>query len=563
MTKKGGGHHGGGRRRKNSKDISDDEEESSEDKNDIVSCSPTDTKGMSFADRRDFQRKAAADKRRQKMKCHLCGKAGHTRKQCPGIEDGGRGASKYTKSNGDAGATILKNKGRKKNHERGQKQRSKSEDDNGYDEDLTLLLPPGFEKKKEEEGDDTPSTSALVPLPPFKYFDAGFDEGTAVLEYLRFGRGVKVKHSRKEAIEEYENTMKKVCDTTNFGGCITRCYLPNSADNKEEDNDEYTFDDTSSSDVVENNKDAIEYLVSTVEDDNKNKNIVGVFADLDYTYMTTSISKKKNKNKNNKVHNHDRDTQLRKLRCTVKAAIEIGCAIQIRILPSSSSSSSSISVSSNNGNGEDGDDGEDENGDDIKDPYLLAIQDLAALLSETTTSTTNEIHLSSWNGKSEHMMVLLKAFPNNLYIGFDSTITFQKATHIHECAFDLPLNKLVLETCSPSLIPSCIANSIDTRYAFCHSGYIPIIANEIAKYSSKNISNLNFNNCLNQDIRTIPDTNTNTNTNAVVDEDAAAAAAAVGGGTSKLTGTTTTTTLTAEMVARFASTNTISLYGIS
>ena len=533
----------------------------------------------------------------------------------------------------------MKNKGRKKNHERGQKQRSKSEDDNGYVEDLTLLLPPGFEKKKEEEGDDTPSTSALVPLPPFKYFDAGFDEGTAVLEYLRFGRGVKVKHSRKEAIEEYENTMKKVCDTTNFGGCITRCYLPSkhniqkttdhafpfnvthdddndnidddddddddnnnnesvhfvvglghdyvfdndNADNKEEDNDEYTFDDPSSSDVVEDNKDAIEYLVSTVKDDSKNKNIVGVFADLDYTYMTTSISKKKNKNKNNKVHNHDRDTQLRKLRCTVKAAIEIGCAIQIRILPSSSSSSSSISVSSNNDNGDDGDDGEDENGDDIKDPYLLAIQDLAALLSETTTSTNEvnnvdddedgdngkllkfkfKIHLSSWNGKSEHMMVLLKAFPNNLYIGFDSTITFQKATHIHECAFDLPLNKLVLETCSPSIIPSCIANSIDTRYAFCHSGYIPIIANEIAKYSSKNISNLNFNNCLNQDIRTIPDTNTNTNTNAVVDEDAAAAAAAVGGGTSKLTGTTTTTTLTAEMVARFASTNTISLYGIS
>ena len=72
MTKKGGGHHGGGRRRKNSKDISDDEVESDEDKNGIVSCSPTDTKGMSFTDRRDFQRKAAADKRRQKMKVCMC-----------------------------------------------------------------------------------------------------------------------------------------------------------------------------------------------------------------------------------------------------------------------------------------------------------------------------------------------------------------------------------------------------------------------------------------------------------------------------------------------------------
>jgi hypothetical protein len=71
MTKKGGGHHGGGggRRRKNSKDISDDESSDVDNNDSIASCSPTDTtKGMSFADRRDFQRKAAADKRRQKMK---------------------------------------------------------------------------------------------------------------------------------------------------------------------------------------------------------------------------------------------------------------------------------------------------------------------------------------------------------------------------------------------------------------------------------------------------------------------------------------------------------------
>jgi hypothetical protein len=78
MTKKGGGHHGGGgRRRKNSKDISEDEDEDFEndaDNNDSIASSPTDTKSMSFADRRDFQRKAAADKRRQKMKVGcLCG----------------------------------------------------------------------------------------------------------------------------------------------------------------------------------------------------------------------------------------------------------------------------------------------------------------------------------------------------------------------------------------------------------------------------------------------------------------------------------------------------------
>jgi Tat protein secretion system quality control protein TatD with DNase activity len=526
----------------------------------------------------------------------------------------------------------LKNKGRKKNHERGQKQRSKSEDNNGgctY-EDLALLLPSGFDRKEVGDNGTTPLSSPL--LPPFKYFDAGFDEGTQVLEYLRFGRGVKVKHSRKEAIEEYDNTMKHFYQKTNLGGCITRCYLPSkhniqktienafpfnvSVDgssssvvyfvvglghdfvfdiidnikNEEDNNDKCSFDD-SSSDVEEDNDDAIEYLVSTVKEENNNNNnnnnnnkIVGVFADLDYTYMTTS-SRNKNKNKNNKVYNHDRDIQLRKLRCTVKAAIEIGCAIQIRILPSCSSSSSSASSSSssnssssNNGNDDDGGD-EGEHGEDMKDPYLLAIQDLAALLATllAETTTTNEInniygedengnnnkllklkiHLSCWNGKSEHMMVLLKAFPDNLYIGFDSTITFQKATHIHECAFDVPLNKLVLETGSPSIIPSCIANSIDTRYAFCHSGYIPIIANEIAKYSSKNINNLNINNlkenvCATTDAVDDEDDTTTTTAKEIEVE------AVEAGGIS-----TTTTTLSAEMVARIASTNTMSLYGIS
>ncbi|KAL3898138.1 MAG: hypothetical protein SGARI_006750, partial [Bacillariaceae sp.] len=99
----------------------------------------------------------------------------------------------------------------------------------------------------------------------------------------------------------------------------------------------------------------------------------------------------------------------------------------------------------------------------------------------TTLETYPElkIHLSAWSGNPEHMLSFCKAFPT-LTIGLDSSLTFQKAKHLHECAFELDLSRLVLET--NSVIPSQVANRMG-RDAFSHPGLIPFIATAVAKHS--------------------------------------------------------------------------------
>jgi len=617
MTKNKGGSNR--RRRKNSKDIEEDSYEEEEDHDFANSAT---NNNLSFTERRELQRKTAADKRRQKMKCHLCGKTGHIRKECPGIEDDGRGESKYTKSHGDAGATILKNKGRstnnkkKKKNQRGNKERSKSNYYTCSDNDDHLVLPPGFEKKT--NATISSSSADDVQEQPFKYFDAGFEEGTQVLEYLRFGRSggsaYAKKHSRKEAIEEYDTALKRVINTTNFGGCISRITLTkkdyNANENKQpllvetrfpfcmqqlhhegEEHDATTsnisssssnenqllyfvvglgsdfdgndggsdHDDDDTTAATLNDENMIKYLVSMIKEhnnddesynnNNQHSKFVGVFADLDYTTPTTK----------------NRELQLRRLDCTIKAAIEIDCPIQIRISSLLSSSNGNEGSELNKNHDDEGNnDASNDNTNDTTctdDPYLLAIRDLGKLLLDagTTAAPFNDnndnnnssesesepeflsnklkVHLSCWNGKSDHMMAFVKAFPYNLYVGFDATVTFSKAKHLHECAFDIPLSNILLETGQPSRIPSIVANKISSKDAFCHSGYIPYIADSIANYNSPT------NNFI------IP---------AEEDHDKNVSIAA-----SELLPVTTTTTVTAEMVARAASTNTKSLYGIS
>ena len=59
------------------------------------SMSPNKNKKLSFKERQELRQQQQKDKRQSKQRCYLCGKNGHTRKQCPGIEDGGRGESRY------------------------------------------------------------------------------------------------------------------------------------------------------------------------------------------------------------------------------------------------------------------------------------------------------------------------------------------------------------------------------------------------------------------------------------------------------------------------------------
>lgn len=225
---------------------------------------------ISFAERRELQRKAAAEKRRKKMKCYLCGKTGHVRRECPGILDDGRGESKHTKSNGDARAVHLKpSKGRKNKKQQNQQQQHQfSKGSRDYHpatyleanknkiSQSPLVLPPGFEKidcnetdedqkvSDDNRSDGIDSSSSIKSKETFLYFDAGYDNSAAVLDYLRFGRHGHVNHrqnnhhkkqasnphnhtkiSRGDAISEYDTAMETVCENTNFGGCILRSFV--------------------------------------------------------------------------------------------------------------------------------------------------------------------------------------------------------------------------------------------------------------------------------------------------------------------------------------------------
>ena len=55
---------------------------------------------MSFKERQEEQRRAKREKKRSKERCYICKQLGHTRKQCPGIEDGGKGQSVHRNTTG-------------------------------------------------------------------------------------------------------------------------------------------------------------------------------------------------------------------------------------------------------------------------------------------------------------------------------------------------------------------------------------------------------------------------------------------------------------------------------
>ena len=57
-------------------------------------------------------------------------------------------------------------------------------------------------------------------------------------------------------------------------------------------------------------------------------------------------------------------------------------------------------------------------------------------------------------------------------------VTFAKATNIHELAFDVPLDRLLLETDSPYFVPSQVA---DKRNKFSNPGMAIFTAQRIAE----------------------------------------------------------------------------------
>ena len=281
---------------------------------------------LDFAERRELQRKIAAEKRKSKMKCHICGGFGHVRRECPGIADGGSGASKFTKKKGDPGAVVLKGKGGKN---RGQKQPTTSNQQSISSSSMPAL-PLGFERAREpQEQESTIEVSVEGEDSSFLYYDASCDIAASI-DYIRFGRG-KNKLSNKEAVALYQSAIDTASAESNYGGCISRSIIklgrpwvnPSPLDNRTDEwfvvglgRDFLLHDDS---------QDAA--LSSLLETRATNENIVGFFADLDYTTDTINRA------------GCDVHSQLQRLVCTCQAAAEANVVIQIRMSPGASSSS--------------------------------------------------------------------------------------------------------------------------------------------------------------------------------------------------------------------------------
>jgi hypothetical protein len=435
------------------------------------------------------------------------------RKECPGIADDGRGESKYTKSNGDAGSVHLKQKGRsaKKN-----KSTTRRDDFCGIAE-KSIALPPGFEKCNEEQANHARNNNDdedKNPPPPFLYFDAGVDEGKAVLEYMRFGRhgyggGTSNAHnlSRQDAILEYDTAMRHVCETSNFGGCIVRSYLPPIKDTKpwtpRESFPFSWFQSTPSllkfvvgyrcDDGGDNDEVIVDRLVETAT--NHKGLIVGFFADLDYTSLEEEEEDhlaSSPPSSQSGLDNSLRGFQLQRLKSTLEAGLRVGCPVQIRIVDkpchqTSPTTPGSIAGERNH---------QGMTSTPAVDGYSKAIIDLGTVLLETPAPW--KVHLSSWNGKAEHLVALVGAFSSsqesssqeqrNLYFGFDGSVGFSKASHLHESAFEAPLDQIVLESGGPGILPPVVARCCG-KNAFCHSGHLPFIAQELARHAGRNPRN--------------------------------------------------------------------------
>ena len=408
-------------------------------------------KDLDFAQRRALQRQQAAEKRRSKQKCYLCGRAGHVRRQCPGIADDGRGMSHY-KGKSDKSSEKQKLMERRR-------QRGSSGNHEAVVADMMPHYPQAF-RTDLEVVEGSPRSS----LRPLQYHDVHCDIAASI-EYLRFGRG-KAKISHKAAVSEYRQALFLATPGLRSMIAQTQLLKPGRAwtnplkselglqdDDDDDDIQVRVFfalgltDSFKCDDEVTRNA-ATEGLVTTIQEHSDQILAIGV-STLDYRPETVTLL------------GNDSDSQMHRLRACWEAAGRAKVPWQLRLLPGAASLDPEDSVA----------------GTDYAKVLLDAQEQIAAAIALYPSLS---IHIVGWCGKAAHLMALLQAFPNNLRaIGVDGTVSFKSRSDLHECAFEIPLDRLLLET--STIIPSQVNNRLG-RTAFFHSGWWPFVAESVAHH---------------------------------------------------------------------------------
>lgn len=352
-----------------------------------------------------------------KKKCPFCGAKGHDGETCPKKDTG---IVPIVTVIGGAGSGI--------SHKTSRKATTSCTKDSSEEGRMTV-------------GNDHGLT--VVNDNPYFVFDAGCDVGASI-----DGLAILLKVPEKKCVSTYHAAISGPL----YGGAICRQYIKANKPWKKDsprvlsmtEADPNLFfviglghaylegEDDDDNDEYER---AIEALADAMDEDER---VVGFCAKLDYSpdmTIRTAIG-----------------TQLRRLKATCQAAMQESVPIQIRV--------GTV---------------------DDDETQVQVMKDLARILLDVIPADDEEalqVHLSCWSGKSETMLKLLTAFPDTLYIGMSPAVGFAKASVAHECAFDLPLNRLILET--DNVIPAPVTKSLG-RKAFSHSGLVPYCALAVAE----------------------------------------------------------------------------------
>jgi Tat protein secretion system quality control protein TatD with DNase activity len=87
---------------------------------------------------------------------------------------------------------------------------------------------------------------------------------------------------------------------------------------------------------------------------------------------------------------------------------------------------------------------------------LEAVNDCLAWLDKAQVPQSWPIHFASWGGPPGLALRVLKKYPRAM-LGLNGALSFRSASHLRELAFDIPLDRILLESDAPSNSPADLA----------------------------------------------------------------------------------------------------------